>query len=147
MVCTEEGLVGVHDLYGKSLLASLFGDRFVYRGESLKIDYGGFTARIDGSIDNEVAVEIESRTDKQIRAALLDLMYHPYPKKFLIVIPAHMNNPRNTTMACAKILNTLTKYPQQARVVLLQGTGHHRSDDADTGLIERALGDMDIVPS
>ncbi len=37
----------------------------------------------------QVAVEIESRQEKQIRGAIVDLLLHPAPKKLLIIVLAH----------------------------------------------------------
>ena len=58
------------------------------------IDYGNGAARrkIDGTITGQIAVEIETRTDKQIRGAVLDLICHPFPQKLLIIVPIHMTN-------------------------------------------------------
>ena len=52
-------------------------------------------------------MEIESRTGKQIRGAVLDLMMHPYPKKLLMLIPEHMNSVVKTKVQCD---HTLDRY-------------------------------------
>ena len=95
----------IHDKYGKKLLREIVGFRFIDKGRLVEVDYGGgITSRIDGVID-DCAIEIESRVAKQVRGALLDLLEHPYPKKLLILIPKHMNNPEATAKHCEYILN------------------------------------------
>ena len=49
----------------------------------------GRSARIDGTLDQNVAVELESRVSKQVRGAVLDLLCHSYPKKLLVLLPVH----------------------------------------------------------
>lgn len=72
----------------------------------VSIDYGADAPRaiIDGTIANQIAVEIESRTDKQIRGAVLDLICHQLPRKLLIVLPIHMTNEVRTVAMCKNIL-------------------------------------------
>ena len=43
-------------------------------GPTLEIDYGaGQAARIDGTVGDSIAVELESRVSKQVRGAVMDL--------------------------------------------------------------------------
>ena len=96
----------IHDNYGKTLVREIAAGRFISKGKSVRVNYGGnVSATIDGVIENCCAIEIESRTTKQVRGALLDLIEHPLPKKLLILIPAYMYNPENTVKHCLYILN------------------------------------------
>ena len=73
----------IHDSYGRELLREILGSRFINDTDDLvKVDYGTYiSAFIDGVINNCCAIEIESRVDKQLRGALLDLLEHKLPKK------------------------------------------------------------------
>src|SRR5438876_10010428 len=111
-----------HDDYGKRVMREAVGSAFTDWGSSLEIDYGaGGPARIDGTIGRTIAVEVESRVSKQVRGAVLDLICHRYPKKLLLLLPVHMNNPVVTADQCrfifAKFLDS-----EDFRVVLLTGS-------------------------
>ena len=113
------------------------------RGEFVRVQYqGGLSATIDGVVDNSCAVEIESRTDKQIRGALVDLLSHSFPKKLLVIIPANMPNPQATIQHCEGILNSLKSPNELVRVVLLNGTGNEPNYEADILVIEDVLRDI-----
>ncbi|HTA70153.1 MAG TPA: hypothetical protein VK776_17820 [Bryobacteraceae bacterium] len=75
-----------HDGYGKSVLRAAVGPRFSAYGTT--ITYDTSQARIDGTVDAMIAVEIESRANKQVRGAILDLLMHPYSKRLLVLIPS-----------------------------------------------------------
>jgi len=63
--------VGSHDKYGKDVLRAAAGKAFLDRGASVKVDFGtGHPARIDGTVSGTIAVEVESRTSKQVRGAV-----------------------------------------------------------------------------
>lgn len=74
---------------------------------------------MDGTIAERIAVEIESRTDKQIRGALLDLICHPLAHKLLIVVPVHMTNELRTVIMCRNILARFLP-TENFRVVLFE---------------------------
>jgi hypothetical protein len=125
-----------HDQYGKAVLKAAFPDEFdsrplrVHFDETLK-DAG--TATIDGRIGEDIAVEIESRVSKQVRGALVDLAFHPYRKKLMVLIPAHGN--RFTGAQCRVILRRLC--PEcRFEVVEIKGSGalqkEHFSPDVQT---------------
>ena len=81
--------MGSHDDYGKQVLIGATNGACEFYGAGVEIDYGaGLPARIDGAINGTIAVEVESRTSKQIRGAVLDLIFHRYPKKLLILFRA-----------------------------------------------------------
>jgi len=104
----------------KGLLRQAFGADYSELSEA-GIDYGvgAARARIDGTIAGRIAVEIESRTDKQIRGALLDLICHHFENKLLIVVPVQMTNEHRTVVMCQ---NILAKFVPVAnfRVVLVE---------------------------
>ena len=62
-------------------------------------------ARIDGTLDQNVAVELESRASKQVRGAVLDLLCHSYPKKLLVLLPVHMSDVEVTARQCEFIFS------------------------------------------
>src|SRR5262249_55649382 len=69
-----------HDAYGKAVLKAAAGSACRDWGSTTYVDYNGSRAMIDGTVGSNIAVEIESRTGKQVRGAVLDLILHPYPK-------------------------------------------------------------------
>lgn len=94
-----------HDEYGKRVLDEATQGAVEHHGTAVEIDYGaGRPARIDGALGGLIAIEIESRVPKQVRGAVLDLIFHPYPKKLLALLPVHMNNPQVTAAQCRHIL-------------------------------------------
>lgn len=137
--------MGVHEDYGKRLLRQLLGNGFTDWGQDVEVAYqGGITARIDGVV-KDCAIEIESRTDKQIRGSLVDLLFHPLPKKLLIIIPANMPNPEATVRHCKAILQSLKRREDVVRVVLLAGTGIQGEEERDAREIERALRELGVA--
>lgn len=108
------------DARTKDQLRKIFGSDFSdFR--DIKIDYGEGApgARIDGTIAGSIAVEIETRTDKQVRGALMDLVCHKLPRKLLILLPVHMNNPQKTMVQCQNILARFLE-PSHFRVILFE---------------------------
>jgi hypothetical protein len=130
----------IHDKYGKSLIRTIARSKFVDSGDLVRVQYqGGISATIDGVITGCCAIEIESRVAKQVRGALLDLLYHPLTKKLLILIPAHMSDPEGTAEHCREILDRYRRDDEHIEVVLLRGTGHEPKPDEDRRLIGQAL--------
>jgi hypothetical protein len=83
--------MGKHADLGVELLRLAAGPLFIDSGPSVRIEFGpgaGF-ARIDGTVADLVAVEVESREPKQVRGAILDLLLHPLPRKLLVLLPVH----------------------------------------------------------
>jgi hypothetical protein len=112
-----------HNDYGRLVLRQAAGIVFTHRGRTVAINYGaGRSARIDGTINHTIAVEVESRVSKQVRGAVLDLICHPYPKKLLLLLPVHMHKPHITANQCRFILARFLD-PANFRVVLLTGSG------------------------
>jgi hypothetical protein len=114
--------MGRHDRYGKDVLLLATDSRAAVSGHTTRYSIGGHgSAQIDGTYE-DIAVEIESRTDKQIGGAVLDLYLHPFPKKLLILIPAHQANPTTTKAQALYLLDTLGAAVFE--VVLFEGSGH-----------------------
>lgn len=134
--------MGDHDAYGKAVLRRVAGQAFIGWGPSVEVDYGaGRPARVDGTVSGTIVVEIESRTSKQVRGAVLDLVSHPYPKKLLVLLPMHMSDCETCAEQCRRILS---RYVQAGsfRVVVLDGTGIRPSPDTDARLIWTALHEL-----
>lgn len=133
--------MSVHDDYGKLVLWHASERRADREGPSLEIDYGaGGRCRIDGTLDGSIAIEIESRTGKQVRGALLDLISHPFPKKLLLLMPVHMDV-RIEVPRCRAILRKF--HPEaEFRVVALAGTGHAPDLVADVPIVATALSEL-----
>ena len=84
--------MGIYDEYAKHVLTISFGSRFDTTNNVL-FSFGedGGTGAVDGTIDDRVAVEIGVGSPKQIRGGLLDLLWHSYPVKLLLLVdtPGH----------------------------------------------------------
>ena len=98
-------------------------------------------ARIDGTVAGEVAVEVESRTAKQVRGAVLDLLCHEYPKKLLLILPVHMSNAETTARQCR---SALRKFVSEAdfRVVVLNGHGSKDKLQEDVDTVRAVLKEL-----
>ena len=117
-----------HDNYGKSVLVLAARGAYQSNGSSVSTSYGASSAHIDGTIGSTVAVEIESRTPKQVRGAVLDLIFHAYSKKLLILIPKYIG--KHQPQECEFILKRFLD-PRDIRVVLLEGTGDSPRRETD----------------
>ena len=137
--------MGLHDDYGKHVLQQAAGDSFERYGRSVEIDYGaGDPARIDGTVSGKVAVELESRTSKQVRGAVLDLLCHEYSKKLLLILPVHMSNPEDTAIQCRNILRRFVS-PEDFRVVVLSGDGSNQKLRQDANATRAALQELGVL--
>jgi len=131
--------MGSHDDYGKQVLACATDGACEFYGAGVEIDYGaGLPARIDGAIHGSIAVEVESRTSKQIRGAVLDLIFHPYPKKLLILLPVHMSNPQTAAAQCRFAMSRFVQQ-QDYEVIVLAGHGDNPQLAVDTELVRSAI--------
>jgi len=134
--------MGNHDAYGKEILVAAAGNAFHDRGPSVEVSYGaGHPARIDGSVGEMIAIEIESRTSKQVRGAVMDLLFHPWSKKLLVLLPVHMSDCDTCAAQCRYALGRFVK-TEDFRVVVLKGTGDSPETARDVELITRALSDL-----
>ena len=125
-----------HDNYGKSVLVSATRGACRSSGQCVSTSYGTSCARIDGAVGSTVAVEIESRTGKQVRGAILDLILHAYPKKLLILIPKYIG--KHQVQECEFILKRFVDR-NNFRVVLLDGSGHDPHLESDGLKVRTAL--------
>ena len=129
----------LHDNYGKSVLVLATKSTCRNSGPSVITSYGSSSARIDGTVGSNIAVEIESRTGKQVRGAILDLILHAFPKKLMILIPKYIG--KYQVQECEFILKHYIE-PQNFRVALLSGSGHNPCLEADTQKIRSALQEL-----
>lgn len=131
--------MGKHDRYGKRILKQAAGRAHTTSAPSVRVDYGdGGHASVDGTVGSRIAVEVESRVSKQVRGAIMDLILHSYPKKFLILLPVHMNNPERTVAQCKHILRRFLDR-SDFRVILLEGHGSDHKNEIDIRIVRRAL--------
>ena len=135
--------MGHHGNYGKLVLQLAAGDNFECYGKSVEIDYGaGGPARIDGTVSGKVAVEVEARTPKQVRGAVLDLLCHEHSKKLLLILPVkNMSNPDDVATQCR---NALLRFisPDDFRVVVLRGHGANQKLQQDADVTRSALHEL-----
>lgn len=132
-----------HDAYGKSVVrtaAAHVGVSFQEYGTGHPI-----TSRMNCSIDavvaGKIAVEIESRTPKQVRGAVLDVFWHPAPLKLIILLPAYVGNAKNTVEMCECLAERL--YPSVPfRCLALSGKGDNHQIEADTALVANVIKEM-----
>ncbi len=84
--------MGIYDEFAKHVLTRSFGSRFDTTSNVL-FSFGedGGTGTVDGTIDSQIAVEIGVGSPKQVRGGLLDLLWHSYPVKLLLLVdtPGH----------------------------------------------------------
>jgi hypothetical protein len=135
---TTDGLTESHDSYGRRVMRAAFGNRYreMYTTE---ISYGaGRPARIDGTVDQNIAVEVESRVSKQVRGAVLDLLCHAYPKKLLVLLPVHMSDITTTARQCEFIFARFLDR-ESYRVVKLTGCGSKPCFESDVALLQSEL--------
>ncbi len=127
--------MGQHDEYGKLVLKRAVGDGCAIDGACIT-SYGDSCAHIDGTVGSSIAVEIESRTGKQVRGAILDLILHPYPEKLLILVPMYIG--KHQVRECEFILKRFVD-SNHFRVVLLNGTGDNHDAESDVAKVRDAL--------
>ena len=134
--------MGSHDEYGKKILRAAAGGAYEMYGSPVEVDYGaGQPARIDGAVAEKIAVEVESRTSKQIRGAVLDLICHRYPKKLLILLPVHMSNPAIAAEQCRVVMAKFLDV-KDFRVIVLSGHGDNPNIEEDTEQVKQALSSL-----
>ena len=134
--------MGVHDDYGKRVMRAAVGMGYTDWGESVQVELGcGQCARIDGTVGNTVAVEIESRVSKQIRGAVLDLICHPHPKKLLALLPVHLSDAQIAAAQCRHIMARFLN-PSDFRVIVLEGSGFAPAVESDSERVANALQEL-----
>jgi ABC-type cobalamin/Fe3+-siderophores transport system ATPase subunit len=134
--------MGQHHKYGKQLMKKIAGTAYNEHKPATEINYGTKQpARVDGTVCGSIVVEVESRTPKQIRGAVLDLICHNYPKKLLVILPVHMSNPKVTARQCRYVLSQFVD-EENFRVVVTIGTGNKPSKKKDEQKVGKALRDL-----
>ena len=78
---------------------------------------------------------------KQVRGAVLDLIFHPYPKKLLVLLPVHMSSPSDCAGQCRFVLARFID-PADFRVVVLSGSGNRPSPEADVSLVRKVAAEL-----
>ena len=133
-----------HNQYVRKLLIEILEDKFVFKGKDIQVKFVGFTARIDGIIRNQCAIEVESRTPKQVKGALVDLLFHPLDKKLLILVPTKELNPIYVSPMIKQILNTYKSVNARIEIAVLCGNGNDDRADMDKKIIIKTLKSMGI---
>lgn len=83
---------GSHEMPVREVLDELLGNRISYAIKDTKVMVGNTGTQIepDAVVTGEdLVIEIESRTAKQIRGAIMDLLLSPRKKKLLIIRPTN----------------------------------------------------------
>jgi hypothetical protein len=62
------------------------------------------TGEVDGIIDEYIAVEIGVGSPKQVRASVLDLIFHPAPGKLLLLVDTPGHSTERSVVQAATIL-------------------------------------------
>lgn len=127
------------DAYGKRLLRTLLGNRFQDGGPGTVVVLARGSARLDGLIDGECAVEIEARNQNQVHVAVLHLLLHSAALKLLVLMRVNLNNPEATAADLQYMLDRLRSEEIRAKVVLLGGNGDAQRESEDIALIAQAL--------
>jgi len=130
-----------HDKYGREVLRAAVGPSFTGWGAPVEVDYGTRPpARIDGAV-GQIAVEVESKTPKQIRGAVLDLIFHRCPKKLLVILPVYQSNAETTAHQCRYALRRFVR-PEDFRVVVAFGHGDDPRVEMDAEVVRSALREL-----
>ena len=97
--------MGIHDDYAKNVLRATFGERFSTTSDGVfSFGPGAGTGKADGIIDGNIAVEIGVGSPKQIRASVLDLIFHPLRGKLLVLVDTPGHSTRRSVQQAATIL-------------------------------------------
>ncbi|MGC8486052.1 MAG: hypothetical protein ACP5O6_10565 [Candidatus Baltobacteraceae bacterium] len=133
-----------HDAYGKAVLKRAAGAHFDGSKEARRVNYGGAQNTggfIDGTAMGVVAIEVESRTSKQVRGAVLDLICHRFEKKLLVLLDVHAHNTKILADQCANAFKRFVS-AEDFRVVILSGNGQTPSEDHDAAIVRTAIEEL-----
>jgi hypothetical protein len=146
--------MGIHEDYGKRLFGCILGERWVTSGDARSVRMASVRADLDGVIlseelsEIECAVEIEARIYKQIRGAILDLFWHPAPRKMLTVILAQ-SQLGNEEKARAHLMFVCRKLAsgdnRPFELVILRGSGEYPAEEDDRVLLSGALKRLQLI--
>jgi hypothetical protein len=131
------GAPQIHDKYGKEVFQKAFGADFNSSPAPYSFGKDAGTARIDGTVRNQIAVEIESRASKQVRGALVDIAFHRLPLKLIAIIPVYSN--RLTQKQCQVILQRICLPSDIFEVVTLNGNGRKPDLKRDAAIVSQAV--------
>lgn len=123
-----------HDAYGKEVLGRIAGFNPNPPKKSFGTNAGTF--KIDGTIGNDIAVEIESRASKQVRGAVVDVIFHSFFKKLIVIIPAYGNG--YTAEQCRVLLKRFAP-DATCEVVSLKGDGEKPQLADDVAIVKAAV--------
>ena len=123
--------MGKYQRYAEEVLVAAFAERWDRNSDTV-FSFGkdAGTGEVDGTIDGKVAVEIGVGSPKQIRAAVLDLMFHPFPMKMLILVDTPEHETGRSVRQAGAILAQASK---PGVVVRLTGTPSTPDDIYRTG--------------
>jgi hypothetical protein len=114
----------------------------LYSGASVLVNYGSErSCRIDGTVGGTIAVQVESAYSKPVRGAILDLLYHPYPQKLLILLPNNKYDCAASAYPCEQALGRFLQ-PERFRVVVLKGTPTERHLVEDANVVRAAVSEL-----
>jgi hypothetical protein len=139
--------MGYLDRYGKEELRAAASDAFIHCGPSVLVNYGDSRpCRIDGTVGDRIAVEVESRYAKHIRGAVLDLLVHPYPQKLLILLPDNIFGSADFAYQCTQALG-LFLARERFEVILLARPGESGNFERDVESVRAALKELGFSSS
>ncbi len=133
------GAKQIHDIYGKKVLREAFKEDFNDHPDSISFGSQAGSFKIDGTIEGNIAVEIESRVNKQVRGAIVDIICHPFPKKLIIIIAKHSN--QNIENQCKEILKRIAPNVC-SKVVTLKGDGNNENIKEDSVIIKSTVDEL-----
>ncbi len=144
-----------HADYVKRMLTELLGKRFCTWFEPTRsYELGGVKADLDGLIRSEdlsrvqCAVEVEARNYKQIRGAIVDLAWHPAPKKLLVVLKAQpqLKSTDQVRAHCTYVWNKLVADQQTPfGLAVLEGTAADPQPEVDGPLLIQTLQALELI--
>jgi hypothetical protein len=126
-----------HEDYGKEVLRRAFQRHFNPKAKVYSFDSNAGMIKIDGVIKEKIAVEIESRQEKQVCGALIHLAFYPFKRKLLILIPVY--NKEFAECQCKIIIQKIRKRNDRFEVVRLKGDGENKKFNQDVKLIKKAV--------
>ena len=134
--------VGKYDNYAKDVLRQTFGKRFNTTDDvvfSFGKDAG--TGEVDGTIDGQIAVEIGVGSPKQIRASVLDLIFHPYPGKLFVLVDTPGHSTERSVVQAATILGRAGCSGVVFRLPAEESGGDVQADLA--GVVDKYIGETE----
>ncbi len=143
--------MGIHERYGKDVLNKALKSFYGKTLEEHKLDIEScrMTIRIDGVIMSRAkkklcAVEIEARTPKQIRGAVLDLVLYNQRedcrRNLLMIIPTPTHNYcKDDEKKFCKLLRLLSNPIVKNKVIVLNGNGISKRLRSDVQEVKKEL--------